>query len=74
MKAQTSGKVKVTKKALDQPTTHKITEVQAKQLLQALRAVQADDSFRLLGIDTTTLVVAALDEFDPDLIYAARSK
>jgi len=60
MKAQTSGKAKVTKKALGQPTRHKITEVQAKQLLQALQSVLHDPVFGRLSPGTIVGVHAAL--------------
>lgn len=66
--AKAGGKAKVTKKALAKPSDDKITPPQAKQLLQALRAVQADESFGLLSMDTTTVIVALLDEFNPELL------
>ncbi|CAB3688067.1 hypothetical protein LMG24238_02967 [Paraburkholderia sediminicola] len=68
VQAKAGGKAKVTKKALTKPADDKITPPQAKQLLQALRAVQADESFGLLSMDTTTVIVALLDEFNPELL------
>jgi hypothetical protein len=55
-----SGKAKVTKKALDKPGTHKITDVQAKQLLQALQAVLHDRAFGQLEKQTIAGVHTAL--------------
>jgi hypothetical protein len=55
-----SGKAKVTKKALDKPATHKITDVQAKQLLQALQAVLHDPAFGQLEKQTIAGVHTAL--------------
>jgi hypothetical protein len=40
-----AGKAKITKKTLSKPLAHKISEVQAKQLLQALQAVLHDPAF-----------------------------
>jgi hypothetical protein len=55
-----SGKAKVTKKALDKPDTHKITDAQAKQLLQALQAVLHDPAFGQLEKQTIVGVHTAL--------------
>jgi hypothetical protein len=58
--AKTGGKTKVTKKALDKARSDKITEVQAKQLLQALQAVLHDPVFGKLLPNTITGVHNAL--------------
>ncbi|MFL9892812.1 transcriptional regulator [Paraburkholderia sp. RL17-381-BIF-C] len=64
-----SGKTKVTKKALNKPATHKITDVQAKQLLQALQSVLHDPVFGKLSPGTIAGVHTALtphaDLLDP---------
>ncbi|MFM0192395.1 ParB/RepB/Spo0J family partition protein [Paraburkholderia strydomiana] len=54
------GKAKVTKKTLDTPAPHKIADVQAKQLLQALQAVLHDPLFGKLSPGTIAGVHAAL--------------
>jgi ParB-like chromosome segregation protein Spo0J len=59
-KVAAGGKAKVTKKALGKPAAQKITDVQAKQLLQALQAVLHDEYFGALSPDTVTGVHAAL--------------
>jgi len=58
--AKASGKAKVTKKGLDKPTGRKITDVQAKQLLQALQSVLHDPVFGKLSPGTIAGVHAAL--------------
>jgi hypothetical protein len=55
-----SGKAKVTKKALAKPASHKITDVQAKLLLQALQSVLHDPVFGKLSPGTIAGVHAAL--------------
>lgn len=54
------GKAKVTKKALAKPVAHKMTDVQAKQLLQALQAVLHDPGFSRLLPSTISGVHTAL--------------
>ncbi|TCK43444.1 ParB-like nuclease family protein [Paraburkholderia sp. BL8N3] len=58
--AKASGKVKVTKKALDKPAKSKIAPAQAKLLLQALQAVLHDPVFDKLSPGTMAGVHAAL--------------
>lgn len=58
--AKAGGKTKVTKKALDRPASHKITDTQAKQLLQALQTVLHDPAFGNLLPDTITGVHTGL--------------
>ncbi|MFM0355457.1 chromosome partitioning protein ParB [Paraburkholderia nemoris] len=55
-----AGKAKVTKKTLSKPLVHKISEVQAKQLLQALQAVLHDPAFGQLEKPTIAGVHTAL--------------
>jgi hypothetical protein len=55
-----NGKAKVTKKALARPAAHKITDPQAKQLLQALQAVLHDPAFGELSPGTIAGVHTAL--------------
>ncbi|MGE8162979.1 ParB/RepB/Spo0J family partition protein [Paraburkholderia sp. NPDC080076] len=55
-----SGKVKVTKKALAKPVSRKISDVQAKLLLQALQAVLNDPAFGQLEKQTVVGVHTAL--------------
>lgn len=59
-KAKTSGKTKVTKKALDKPANSKIAPADAKQLLQALQAVLHDPMFGKLSPGTIAVVHSAL--------------
>ncbi|WP_035552167.1 ParB/RepB/Spo0J family partition protein [Burkholderia sp. 9120] len=72
-KVSTGGKAKVTKKALDKPATHKITDVQAKQLLQALQSVLHDPVFGKLSPGTIAGVHAALTPH-ADLLDAVSTK
>ena len=58
--AMKGGKAKVTKKTLDNPATQKITDVHAKQLLQALQSVLHDPIFGKLSPGTIAGVHAAL--------------
>ncbi|ACD15574.1 ParB N-terminal domain-containing protein [Paraburkholderia phytofirmans] len=66
-----SGKAKVTKKALAKPAAHKITDVQAKLLLQALQSVLHDPVFGKLlpetiaGIHTVLTPLADLLDAKP---------
>jgi hypothetical protein len=59
-KVKADGKAKVTKKALGKPAVRKITDVQAKQLLQALQSVLHDPVFGKLSPGTIAGVHAAL--------------
>jgi ParB-like chromosome segregation protein Spo0J len=67
------GKAKVTKKALDKPVTHKITDAHAKQLLQALQSVLHDPVFGKLSPGTIAGVHAALTPH-ADLLDAVPAK
>ncbi|WP_244869568.1 ParB N-terminal domain-containing protein [Paraburkholderia aspalathi] len=58
--AKAAGKAKVTKKTLSKPVAHKISDVQAKQLLQALQAVLHDPAFSQLETPTIAGVHTAL--------------
>ncbi|WP_345889950.1 transcriptional regulator [Paraburkholderia sp. Cy-641] len=58
--AEAAGKTKVTRKALPKPASQKITDVQAKQLLQALQAVLHDAGFGKLATRTIEGVHTAL--------------
>lgn len=58
--AKAGGKAKVTKKVLEKPVAHKITDTQAKQLLQALQSVLHDPVFGKLSPGTIAGVHAAL--------------
>jgi predicted transcriptional regulator len=58
--AKAGGKAKVTKKTLSKPVAHKISDVQAKQLLQALQAVLHDPAFGQLEKPTIAGVHTAL--------------
>jgi hypothetical protein len=58
--AKETGKAKVTKKALDKPIARSITDVQAKQLLQALQSVLHDPVFGKLSPGTIAGVHSAL--------------
>ena len=71
--AKAGGKAKVTKKQLDKPAAYKITDVQAKQLLQALQSVLHDPVFGKLSPGTVAGVHAALTPH-ADLLDAVPSK
>lgn len=71
--AKAGGKAKVTKKALAKPAAHKITDVQAKSLLQALQAVLHDPVFGKLSPGTIAGVHAALTPH-VDLLDAVSTK
>lgn len=58
--AKAAGKAKVTKKTLGRQVAHKISDVQAKQLLQALQAVLRDPAFGQLERPTIAGVHTAL--------------
>ncbi|SOE69998.1 ParB-like nuclease domain-containing protein [Burkholderia sp. OK233] len=58
--AKAGGKAKVTKKTLGKPVAPKISDVQAKQLLQALQAVLHDAAFGQLEKPTIAGVHTAL--------------
>lgn len=72
-KVTAGGKAKVTKKALTKPVAHKITDVQAKQLLQALQSVLHDPMFGKLSPGTIAGVHAALTPH-ADLLDAVSTK
>ncbi|CAE6880420.1 ParB/RepB/Spo0J family partition protein [Paraburkholderia domus] len=72
-KVTAGGKAKVTKKALAKPVAHKITDVQAKQLLQALQSVLHDPVFGNLSPGTIAGVHAALTPH-ADLLDAVSTK
>jgi ParB-like chromosome segregation protein Spo0J len=71
--AKAGGKAKVTKKALDKSASHKISEPQAKQLLQALQSVLHDPVFGKLSPGTIAGVHAALTPH-ADLLDAVSTK
>ncbi|MGF7130498.1 ParB-like chromosome segregation protein Spo0J [Paraburkholderia sp. EB58] len=58
--AKATGKAKVTKKTLGKPVAQKISDMQAKQLLQALQAVLHDPAFDQLDKPTIFGVHTAL--------------
>lgn len=72
-RVKASGKAKVTKKALAKPAGHKITDAQAKQLLQALQSVLHDPVFGKLSPGTIAGVHTALTPL-ADLLDAAPKK
>ncbi|MFM0407478.1 ParB/RepB/Spo0J family partition protein [Paraburkholderia dipogonis] len=72
-KVTAGGKAKVTKKALAKPVAHKITDLQAKQLLQALQSVLHDPVFGKLSPGTIAGVHAALTPH-ADLLDAVSTK
>jgi len=71
--AKAGGKAKVTKKVLEKPVAHKITDTQAKQLLQALQSVLHDPVFGRLSPGTVAGVHAALTPH-ADLLDAVSTK
>jgi hypothetical protein len=71
--AKAGGKAKVTKKALAKPAAHKISDAQAKQLLQALQSVLHDPVFGKLSPGTIAGVHAALTPH-ADLLDAVSTK
>lgn len=71
--AKASGKAKVTKKALAKPAARKITDVQAKLLLQALQSVLHDPVFGKLSHGTIAGVHSALTPHS-DLLDAVSVK
>ncbi|MGC2970373.1 transcriptional regulator [Paraburkholderia aspalathi] len=74
--AKAVGKAKVTKKALAKPTTHKVTDAHAKQLLQALQSVLHDPIFGKLSPGTIAGIHAALTPHADllDAVPATRAK
>jgi hypothetical protein len=72
-KVAQGGKGKVTKKVLAKPATHKITDAQAKQLLQALQSVLHDPVFGKLSPGTMAGVRTALDPL-ADLLDAVSTR